>query len=126
MRRVSQILRQTRNRHAVVRFILHAVDSAQSTRARDTARETRNLVQTHRRRVAAFMLHRNFNAIRISRQRHHQMGMMRRQIFKRFLARRNHGLLQLCSLFARQARNLSEITGSSASRSRQTIVSVNL
>lgn len=107
-------------------FILHAVDSAQSARARDVARESRNLVQTHRRSVSALMFHGNFNAIRIAREGYHQMRVLRRQILKRFLTRSNHGLLQLRSLFACQAGNLSEITGSSASRSRQTIVSVNL
>jgi hypothetical protein len=109
-----------------MRLILNAIDSAQSARVSELIRKTGNPVQPHRRLIAAFVSHRDFNAIRITRKRHVQVRMLPNEMCKRFLAGSDDGRLQFDHRVARQTSRLREVARYTPCRSREPRIGVNL
>jgi len=103
VRRVAKIFCQTRNRHAVVHLVLHAVNAVQSACCSKLARKARDPIQPHRRGFGTFVSQRNLNTVRIVLNRNSQTRVLRRQIFKGFFTRCDYGLVQFNGGIARQA-----------------------
>jgi hypothetical protein len=102
VRRVPKIFRQTRNSRSVARLVLHAVNPVQSACCSKLARKARDSVQPHRRGFFAFVSQSNLNTVRTSLNRHCQVRVLRRQIFKGFFTRCDYGFMQFNSGIARQ------------------------
>jgi hypothetical protein len=126
VRCAPQVLGQSRNGQAVAGFVLNAVDTTQAAGAANLTGEPGNAIEPDSRLCVTFVGHGDFDAVRITRERHGQVRMTAGKMREHVLAGGDNGFLEFGGFFGRQARGLREVARGASGSGRQPGVGINL